>query len=214
VLASVNELPRGRNQSTRSNVDNAHQGDAMPVAPYLNDITIPDDLRCVIEAASVPGLGSGPENLDVAKWIESNDLTVECGNPSDTNAARCCISGLWLLAGDLDRSHSISQDIHNSNGSFWHGIMHRREHDFGNAKYWFRKVGPHPAFPLIAAASSDWADGLLPMVEGSDWNPFAMVDACQMAVEHGGNLEQDSAALAWMEWQILWSQNYQTAWQE
>jgi len=55
--------------------------------------------------------------------------------------ARCCLSGVWLMHDFLDESHTISQGIATSSGSFWHGIMHRREGDFSNAKYWFRKVG-------------------------------------------------------------------------
>lgn len=59
-------------------------------------------------------------------------------------------SALWLYVDELDRSHSISQDIDDATGSYWHGIMHRREGDFPNAHYWFRKVGSHPAIKELA----------------------------------------------------------------
>ena len=54
-------------------------------------------------------------------------------------------AGVWLYVDALDRSHEASQGIKDAAGSFWHGIMHRREGDFGNSHYWFRKTGPHPA---------------------------------------------------------------------
>ena len=67
--------------------------------------------------------------------------------------AKACLAGLWLRFDFLDESHSISQEIKTPTGSFWHGILHRREPDFDNAKYWFHRVGEHPVFaPLCAAA--------------------------------------------------------------
>src|SRR5262245_24905061 len=54
--------------------------------------------------------------------------------PADRDMARCCLAGLWLLYDFLDESHAISQEIDSSSGSYWHGIMHRREPDFTNAK--------------------------------------------------------------------------------
>ena len=63
------------------------------------------------------------------------------------NPALC--AGLWLYVDELDRSHDISQGIHDSRGSFWHGIMHRREGDFSNSHYWFNRVGQHPAMDTI-----------------------------------------------------------------
>jgi hypothetical protein len=62
----------------------------------------------------------------------------------DRQMALCCLSGLWLLHNFLDDSHTISQDMPTTSGSYWHALMHRREPDFENAKYWFRRVGRHP----------------------------------------------------------------------
>ena len=118
----------------------------------------------------------------------------------DADAARCCISGLWLLHNYLDRSHTISQGIHSPSGSFWHGIMHRREGDFSNAKYWFRRVGDHPVYEQIADEA-----GL------SHWDPFAFVDQCQAALAGHGDPPR-CLALQQAEWQLLftWCHNQAT----
>jgi hypothetical protein len=49
-------------------------------------------------------------------------------------------AGIWLYVDDLDRSHTISQSVSGPVGAYWHGIMHRREGDFSNAKYWLRQA--------------------------------------------------------------------------
>lgn len=59
-------------------------------------------------------------------------------------------AALWLYVDHLDNSHRISQAIDNPTGAFWHGIMHRREGDFSNSHYWFRRAASHPAIALIA----------------------------------------------------------------
>jgi hypothetical protein len=53
-------------------------------------------------------------------------------------------AGLLLWDEALDASHTISQNVHNRTGSYWHGLMHRMEGDYSNAKYWFRETGSHP----------------------------------------------------------------------
>ncbi len=67
--------------------------------------------------------------------------------------ARACLAGLWLHHDHLDRSHAVSQTIHTTTGSYWHGIMHRREGDYPNAKYWFRRTGDHPVFSDLARSA-------------------------------------------------------------
>ncbi len=98
------------------------------------------------------------------------------------------IRALLLLWHDhLDASHEISQDIETADGSFVHAIMHRREPDYWNAKYWWRRVGSHSTFPKIASRvnellqsqhQNEWRDKLLP---AGKWNPDAFVDACEQA---------------------------------
>src|SRR5262245_42936202 len=55
--------------------------------------------------------------------------------------ASAMMSGMWLRHDWLDESHRISQRLDNPTGSLWHAIMHRREGDFSNSKYWYTQAG-------------------------------------------------------------------------
>ncbi|MBI2421700.1 MAG: hypothetical protein HYV27_02640 [Candidatus Hydrogenedentes bacterium] len=68
----------------------------------------------------------------------------------EVGANSALAAGLWLYVDELDRSHTISQNDSSPTGSYWHGIMHRREGDFSNSHYWFHRVGKHPAMSKLS----------------------------------------------------------------
>jgi len=98
------------------------------------------------------------------------------------------LSGLLQIHDYLDESHSVSQSMEgNRVGDHWHGIMHRREPDYGNAKYWYRRVGDSPLFPELASRAETVlsriddpaADSLKRRLQlPHDWDSFAFVDIC------------------------------------
>jgi hypothetical protein len=69
----------------------------------------------------------------------------------DADALAAARAGLWLLFDHMDEAHTLAQDLETAEGSYWHAIVHRREPDAGNARYWFAQVGSHPIFPELLA---------------------------------------------------------------
>ena len=157
-----------------------------PSSP-VPDLTMPANgprapwLRGIIERVQVPGANPSPTKLSALK------------------------AGLFLLGDFFDDSHACSQSIEglgaHHTGDYWHAILHRREPDYGNAKYWFRNVGRHPVFAELApsverqlstatgslsATLEHWHDRLL---SRGHWDPLAFVELC-VAAETDAELKE------------------------
>lgn len=143
--------------------------------------TLPTEIAALFEAIpqneAMPALiPAGPKSGEAFALAEA--AIREASDPAVQ-------AGIWLYVDDLDRSHRISQGLDDETGAFWHGIMHRREGDFSNAKYWFRRARNHPAMALI---------------EGYD--PYAFVD--QVAESPAENPE-NLVDLQRREWSALFT---------
>ena len=147
-------------------------------------------------------------------------LTVESAfAPSkvvDRNFAQACLAALWLYFDFLDESHKISQDIDTVEGSYWHGILHRREPDFDNAKYWFRRVGRHPMFEPLRAAAAELertagaSKQAAFLAQPAAWDPLAFVDLCD-AASAGNADELLCRKIQECEWKLLFDYCYRRA---
>ncbi len=130
--------------------------------------------------------------------------------------ALCCVSGLWLRHNFLNESHSISQGIPSASGSYWHGMMHRREGDYPNAKYWFRRVGEHPVFDLLSANANELAAAQTDLdaaflAKQSRWDPLRFIDLCEKVTGSGRPSEEVCRSVAHLEWQLLFDYCYRQA---
>lgn len=170
----------------------------------------------LIDADRLCELGPGSPNRAVYNQLKSLHVETAFGTDVvDHDMAACCISGVWLLHDFLDESHTISQEVLTNTGSYWHAIMHRREPDYSNAKYWFRRVGDHAVYQPLANAARELAgaasdDRSREMFSSGEWDPFRFVDLCEAAT-----LESTAAALcrkvAQAEWSLLFDFCYRQA---
>jgi len=129
-----------------------------------------------------PPLGLAPEGAPDGATSEA----VRRVAAGDTPEAIALRSAFLLWNGDLDGSHALSQELHTPTGSLLHGMMHRMEGDYGNAEYWFRRVGSHPVYADIAREAAAFGGDF---VRDGTWDPFAFNRAVERAVRRGDAAE-------------------------
>jgi hypothetical protein len=133
----------------------------------------------------------GPESRKVTKSVTEIDRALGAGSDPLVRAT------ILLWHDHLEEAHTIAQDIKSRDGSYLHGIMHRREPDYSNAKYWFNRVGEHPCFkPLAEEALSLLADEPMlakRLVPKGQWDAYAFIDTCDEAEK--GRLSPEQTTL-------------------
>jgi hypothetical protein len=158
----------------------------------------------LVDGSRLPDLGPGSPVAAAKAGLKRFDPLKDFGRPVvDADAALACHAGLWLLFDYLDESHSISQRLETPEGSFWHAVMHRREPDAWNSKYWWRRVGSHPVLGELAGCAT---------AEGYDYTgPDAFVDFCGRVRDRGTADEQTARRVQQLEWRLLFDHCYRLA---
>jgi hypothetical protein len=142
----------------------------------------------LLREARLPELGPGQPVLSRREQLSRLHLSAPCR------------AGMWLYFDFLEESHRISQSLSTPEGSFWHAIMHRREPDAWNSKYWWRRVGHHPVLAQL--------QNLAPRLGYTYTSPEAFVDFCEAVRGSGSEQEQLARQVQLLEWQLLFDYCY------
>ncbi|WP_437229386.1 hypothetical protein SH661x_001413 [Planctomicrobium sp. SH661] len=152
-----------------------------------------------------------PESQPIPEDVEQ--VLNQSGSTTEAIAYQ---AGLAHVLGDMDRCHELAQSIEGKgrprHGDYWHAILHRREPDYSNAKYWFRNVGTHPVFPRLSEHASrilkrntnpqarDW----LRRLQQGSWDPMAFVDFCRdCSHDEDSDLAPAAREIQWTEMLLL-----------
>jgi len=135
----------------------------------------------------------------------------------DRDMAACCLAGVWLLHDYLAESHAISQHVATPSGILWHAIMHRREGDYSNAKYWLGQAGRHPVFDAIGQRAAELAAErgaekvVKKLIQEGTWDACAFVDLCEDAVRGESDATDLCRDIQQAEWELLFDSCYRAA---
>jgi hypothetical protein len=182
---------------------NSNLTDAL--APAAHELLNLDKLAAYAQLVVTAG-GNEPA-ADLLRALSPDQLLIKpITSRPDADAV---LAGLWLWHDWLDSSHTISQSLQSGTGSFWHAIMHRREGDFSNAKYWYARCTNHPVLQTMAPFANDILHPLpadksfLRLTQGG-WNPNAFVDLVEQLHTRPTDARRPVAvALQKLEWRLL-----------
>jgi len=156
-------------------------------------------IKLLLATPELPTLGTQPRAGVLAEAALNAKLDALFRETKLAAPQQELIRSLLLLWHDhLDASHDISQGIENADGSFVHAIMHRREPDYWNAKYWWRRVGAHPAFGeisrrvaelLVGSRRREEADLAKRILPHGKWDACTFVDLCEEAASDARHIE-------------------------
>lgn len=113
------------------------------------------------------------------------------GMPDGKLSAPAWKAALHLWNDDLEAAHELAQELHTATGSALHGIVHRREGDYSNARYWFVRSGDHPAYHGLQARASELigrqrldagtiGQALAAIREQGSWNPSLFANTIEI----------------------------------
>jgi hypothetical protein len=185
---------------------------ALAEACLDGDVSIETEFQATAVKVELPSL-KAERRLHPGGWFLDHvaRLPEKMGLRPSTEAT-ALQAGILQMADFFDASHEASQSIEGEgrhrHGDYWHGINHRREPDYGNARYWFRRVGNHPVFECLAIdiqPTLDWASEseatqLAALIRDGRFDPLRFIDLIEAGLQ-----SRSRASVALLEW-IQWTE--------
>jgi hypothetical protein len=120
-----------------------------------------------------------PDQRLIQRVVAAEDAEI---SEAEGQEAMCLRSLLLMAAGDLDQAHRIVQAMSTSAGAYLHGVIHRIEDDFDNARYWFRRAGaPSATSEMYRRAATVSAT----VASRPNWDPFLVTDMLETSRKTG-----------------------------
>jgi hypothetical protein len=136
-----------------------------------------------------------PPDERLIQWIAEAEDDEIAGNVPQT---KCIRSLLFLSAGGIEQAHRIVQELSTSDAAYIHGMIHRIDDDFDNARYWFRRAGTGPAtaemYRRAAAKSRTVASHPI-------WDPILITD--MLEASRTGSVTDELRTILTIEFEVL-----------
>ena len=143
-----------------------------------------------------------PLDRDILRTLRETGDDVLAGEkiPADPAMFALVRGGLFYALDALPEAHAIFQEASGDEGAYWHGMLHRREGDFDNARYWFRRAGVLPFFSEAHRAAGAHSET---MARQSNWDPYLFTGQCEQARFGADDLIGEMSALQRIEFDAL-----------
>ncbi|MBW0000417.1 MAG: hypothetical protein JO015_15065 [Verrucomicrobia bacterium] len=160
------------------------------------------DVRALLAKAKLPRISPDEPAPDPQLLAQIEAITDSSLDLPEPQKAACVRALLWYTAGNLNAAHEIVQPMSGPDGAYIHGMIHRVEGDFDNARYWFSRAAAHPASAEIYrhAVVNSQAIAAHPL-----WDPVYVTDLVE---ESGTGISEELATVLRIEFEELF--NYLT----
>jgi hypothetical protein len=111
-------------------------------------------------------------------------------------------AGLFYAYDALEDAHRIVQEASGDLSAYWHGMLHRREADFDNARHWFRRAGTLPHFAKAHNLASEFSPE---MARQMSWDPYLFTGLCEQSKYGDETLSKTLIRLQRVEFEVTFN---------
>ena len=139
---------------------------------------------------------------------DADDATVAGGTIGVPQAFAVVRGALLYALDDLGGCHEFFQNTASDLVGYWHGMMHRREADFDNARYWFRRAGSLPFFDNLHRQTAEISSN---MTKQFSWDPYLFTGRCEQHRFGEDSETRELVRLQQVEFEVVFDYSWRQA---